>query len=215
MSVLNKLGIYTDAIETEAEKSFALLEDAMTALKRYGGSQDEIDTLYRKSDLDEVAQLYLQDNGDFSDITNSVIKAYHEAVMDAVNEIETFQNIGIQITDYVNCNDSHLCVTVNGTSSQNFYEKGDFETIVFDTVCEKYMDDIVAMIAEHLQESGKEYPREWIEEDFRTAGGEIDFGKEYMESIQSGQLTDTLIQNIEEYARPIQKQLCKETVERE
>lgn len=214
MSALSKLGIYTDAMETEIDKSFALLEDAMESLKRYGGSQDEIDTLYRKSDLDEIAMLYLKENGDFSDITNSVIEAYHEAAMDAVNEIETFQNMGIQMTDYVNCDDSHLYVTVNG-ASHSFSDKGDFETVVFDTVCENHMDDIEAMIANHLQESGKEYPREWIEEDFRTVGGDIDFGAEYMESIRSGELTDSLIQNIEEYARLIQKQHTKESVERE
>lgn len=186
----------------------------MESLERYGGSQYEINTLYRKSDLDETAQHYLQENGDFSDITNSVIKAYHEAAMDAVNEVETFQNMGIRITDYVNCNDSHLYVTVDGTS-HSFSEKGDFESVIFDTVCEKHMDDIEAMIAEHLQESGKEYPREWIEEDFRTVGGEINYGAEYMESIRSGELTDTLIKNIEEYARPIEKQHTKESVERE
>lgn len=71
------------------------------------------------------------------------------------------------------------------------------------------------MVEDLLQGTNKEYPKEWIQEDFHTVGGDINFDAEFLASVQSGELTAPLIEHIEKYAQPIEKSHSKDTIERE
>lgn len=201
MSTLTYLGIYVDAIKEEIEKAHDLLCDVKEFLNKHSPLMDRAYQQLARFDLDETAGSYLQEYGKFSDITNSIIAAYYEAIKDALGGIEIFQeDIELFIIGYVNCYDSHLYIIVDNEMQSEYYGSGDFEGIFFDFFRKRYMDDIVKMIEEHFKGTSKTYPKEWIEEDFYTTGGGIDFVSEYIESVQSGRLTGNLVNYIEENA---------------
>ncbi len=212
---ISRFGIYEEAIKNEVEKASALLEDAVKVLETcdFNGYENDINALHR-ADLDEIAMEYLKANGDFSDITNSIITAYHNAVMETVNNLDAFQEMGVEVTNYVNCDDSHLYVEVNGATSE-VYEEGDFKKAVLDGLYERNIDTLEIMVEDLLQDTGKQYPREWIEEDFHTEGGDINLNAEFLASVQAGELTTPLVEHIEKYAQPIEKSQGKDTIERD
>ena len=93
ISNLHFLGIYEDAINNA-------IESAENLMKR-----PEFD--FNAADIDEMndwALEYLKENGDFSDITNSIIYAYFSSAKAYVNKYYP----AAQIEWYINCNDSYL-----------------------------------------------------------------------------------------------------------
>lgn len=87
------LGIYPDAIEAAVEKC----EDALNDL---GFDHNEI------NDLHDMAATELEEIGNWSDITNSVISAYFHTAKDMIRE--KFPKLEVEY--YVNCHDSSFDV---------------------------------------------------------------------------------------------------------
>lgn len=87
------LGIYEDAINNAIEKAETLL-----GMEEFDFTEQDI------CKMNDLSLQYLNENGSFENITNSIIEAYFSTVKWYVNE--KYPNA--QIDYYVNCSDSHL-----------------------------------------------------------------------------------------------------------
>lgn len=208
---LNSFGIYEDAMEDVASVCEEVLEDAIALLKDYG-TQDEVDKLHR-TDLEEEVKECLSEHCDFDDFTNSFISAYFQCTTSALNDCPTFENLGIQFDSYTNCHDSHLYIeTPQGVS--RFTEKGDFANAFQETLVEYYADELSPLIADHLDASNEEYPREYLIQDLEALVQETDTDISYnlddvKTAIKEGELTDGIIRTIEANAVPCEKETEK------
>ena len=87
------LGIYQDAIESAADS-------AENALRVAGVSND---------DFNDMVIQELEESGDFSDITNSIIHAFFIVAHDLIRQSAP----DVDVRYYVNCDDSHIYVNGN------------------------------------------------------------------------------------------------------
>lgn len=90
---LQYLGIHEDAIDRAIESAENLLR-----CEEFDFTERDVEKLN-----DEAFQ-YLKENGNFEDITNSIIYAYYSSAKEYVNNEYPYA----QIDFYVNCHDSHL-----------------------------------------------------------------------------------------------------------
>lgn len=91
ISNIHYLGIYEDAIDDAVESSENLL-------RLFDFNDNDINL------LNDYAREYLIENGDFNEITNSIIYAYFITAKEYVES--KYQNA--VVTFYVNCHDSYL-----------------------------------------------------------------------------------------------------------
>lgn len=94
VNIIQWLGIYPDAIEDAAETAEGAMTEAGCLVADIDGIHSEIAERFRSGELD------------CSDITNALIAEYFDRAKAAIEE----QIKGIDITYYVNCDDSHFYV---------------------------------------------------------------------------------------------------------
>jgi len=93
ISTMHYLGIYEDAINDAVESAENLLKH-----EDFDFTTQDIDN------MNEWAFEYLKENGDFGNITDSIIYAYFSSARAYVNR----RYPKAQIDYYINCNDSYL-----------------------------------------------------------------------------------------------------------
>lgn len=91
ISNMQYLGIYEGAIDDAVESSENLL-------KLFDFNDNDINL------LNDYAREYLIENGDFNEITNSIIYAYFTTAKEYVES----KHPNAVVTFFVNCHDSHL-----------------------------------------------------------------------------------------------------------
>ncbi len=94
MDTLQMLGFYPEAIEDAAETAEAAMTDAGVCLP-------DIDYMY-----DDIRERFENGELNYSDITNSIIDGYFEYAKEKIEK----EISGIEISYYVNCNDTHFYV---------------------------------------------------------------------------------------------------------
>ena len=94
MNTMQMLGFYPDAIENAAETAEAAMTDAGVCLP-------DIDYMY-----DDVRERFENGELNYSDITNSLISEYFEYAKEKIEQ----EISGIEISYYVNCDDTHFYV---------------------------------------------------------------------------------------------------------
>lgn len=93
ITTLQYLGIYEDAIEQA-------VKDSEAAMERCDFTDREID------DMHDMVRDELEETGDWTDITNSIIGAYFRVVTDLIKQ----KDDEVDVEYYVNCHDSHIYI---------------------------------------------------------------------------------------------------------
>ena len=94
MNTMQMLGFYPDAIDDAADTAEAAMTDAGVCLS-------DIEYMY-----DDVRERFENGELNYSDITNSLIDGYFEYAKEKIEQ----EISGIEISYYVNCNDTHFYV---------------------------------------------------------------------------------------------------------
>lgn len=206
---LSEFGLYPDTIGETIEKCENIIEEARSLMYEYGTDEDQ--NKLNDANIGKMVRDSLSENCDFTDMTNSFISAYYNNTKSLLEECHTFEEMGISFDSYVNCDDSHFFIeTPQGT--ERYVDSGDLKTAFEGVLVEKYADGLEPLVENLLENSGEEYPREWIVEDLNDAlqGGYAPFDIEDAKtSIENGELTESIAKHIEENAQPIEKESVK------
>lgn len=205
MDINKLLGIYPNAIEAAVKKCEELREGAMTVLERFD-YKDDFETL-NCFDLESEILEGLKEKLDIEDITNSVITASFEATKGAFESCQFFDELGLSIDTYVNCDDSHLSISSDSGIFTAVNDALDIENLVNNTIAEKLYD----AISEYLQDETNgeiEYPLDYVQDDISDE--RIDY-TEIAEFLSNGELSDSIKEMVKEEGVEVENNLDKET----
>lgn len=214
---LSEFGLYPDAIDEVIEKCENIIDEARSLMHEYGTDKDR--NKLDDANISKMVRDSLSEHCDFTDMTNSFISAYYNNTKSLLEECPTFEEMGISFDSYTNCDDSHFFIeTPQGT--ERYVDSGDLKTAFEGVVVEKYADELEPLVENLLENSGEEYPREWIVEDLNDVlqGGYVPFDIEDVRtSIEKGELAESIAKHIEENAQPVEKETAKkkEQIERD
>lgn len=201
---ISALGLHTEAIENAVDTAESLWSDAVEAFREYELSEKD-EMRFATISISDNAVEIMKENFDVENMTASIINAYYDSVKAAIHESDIAQKMNIFITSYTNDLDSHLYINVgneqHNTSQEYISDSGTngFSSALKEAYAEMNADKIHEMINSFLPDN-KEYMYEWVQEDMRTVGGEIDFISEFNKSIEKGELTNVLKNYVKEYA---------------
>lgn len=204
---LLEFGFYPDAVNDEIQKCYDLISDVNEIIGKYGDGEKTIDI-----DIDEEAKDRLREYCDFDDMTNSFISAYHGVALNELSQCALFDEMGIYFDNYVNCHDCHIYIN-SPQGAVEFYEEGDLIKEFEEVIVKKYALDLMPLIEDCLENSGEEYPEEWVISDLEGIIKDNDYipysFEDVKQSIEEGKLTDTIAREIEANARPIEQEKGK------
>lgn len=154
--VIPSLGLYCDTIRYKVKECYDIIEGAKTITSKY-----DYDNSYScmRTDIDTEAKEMMRDYFDFENMTNSIISAYHQSTIYALNACPLFKKLHIRFNNYVNCDDSHIsmCMLDTGLSIQ-ISDENDIPDNVYRILHERLHDAI-------LRDLNIDYPVDYIEED--------------------------------------------------
>ena len=206
---LSEFGLYPDTIDEAIGKCENIIEEARALMYEYGTDEDQ--NKLDDANIGEMVRDSLSENCDFTDMTNSFISAYYNKTKSLLEKCPTFKEMGISFDSYTNCDDSHFFIE-SPQGTERYVALGDLRTVFEEVFVEKYADELEPLIEKLLENSGEEYPREWIVEDLNDAlqGDYVPFDiEDARTSIENGELTESIAKHIEENAQPIEKETVK------
>ena len=162
--MLSGFGIYEDAIKDVLDYCRGALEGAQTVVEKYTADGPALSEF--TFEIEDAAIEVMKESFDFTDFTNSVIKAVFKVTTEALNENSFFQKIGAKFTSFTNCHDSHLYMELDGVTTRIVDESD-----VIDNVKDYIIDALCIEANSYLEEcrEGTVYPRDNIEADIEDA----------------------------------------------
>lgn len=151
------LNLYPDAIKNVIDVCREALEGCHAILNIYDTDIDK-----SKIDIDKEAIEYLNNNGKWSELTNSIITAYLDSTANHL-QCKLFDELNISFEYYVNCDDSRLHMKTEKTTFE-ILESQDIIDYTHEAIIDK-LDDFIKI---YLKDQNKIYPRDYIEDDIRS-----------------------------------------------